>query len=95
MLEDAIENDLVKHVKARGGIAIKLVPWYLRGVPDRLIVLPGPRVIFVELKRPVGGRLSRHQAHWRDKLIALGCEWRLVHTKEQVQCLLNPSTSTS
>lgn len=87
MLEAAIENRLRERVEALGGICIKLVPRYLKGVPDRLIVLPGPRVVFVELKRPKGGRLGRHQGFWRDRLTKLGCEWQLIHTYEEIDAL--------
>jgi len=55
----------------------------LKGVPDRLIVLPGPRVIFVECKRPSGGRVSRHQLWWRDRLVGLGCEHAFVSTRDE------------
>lgn len=44
-------------VKRLGGLALKLeCPGYT-GVPDRLILLPGGRVRFVELKAP--GRTER------------------------------------
>ena len=86
--EASIEEYLRDRVKGLDGVCIKLSPVALRGVPDRLIVLRGPRVIFVELKRPKGGVISKLQHWWRDKLIALGCEHRFVKTRAEVDALL-------
>lgn len=61
MKESEIEARLVRGVKALGGVAYKFVSPGNVGVPDRLVVLPGGRVIFVELKAE-GGRLSRCSA---------------------------------
>ena len=46
--EASIEEYLRQRVEVLGGVCIKLSPVGLRGVPDRLIVLSGPRVLFVE-----------------------------------------------
>ena len=50
MKESEIEARLVRGVKALGGVAYKFVSPGNVGVPDRVVVLPGGRVIFVELK---------------------------------------------
>lgn len=47
-------------VRERGGLCFKFVSPGNPGVPDRLILLPGGRVVFVELKTE-GGRLSELQ----------------------------------
>ena len=60
MKESEIEARLVRGVKALGGVAYKFVSPGNVGVPDRVVVLPGGRVIFVELKAE-GGRLSPMQ----------------------------------
>jgi hypothetical protein len=52
MLEKEIEKHLVKRVKELGGIAYKFVSPGNRGVPDRIVFLPGGLIIFVELKAP-------------------------------------------
>ena len=46
MKESEIEARLVRGVKALGGVAYKFVSPGNVGVPDRLVVLPGGRVIF-------------------------------------------------
>ena len=50
--EKQIEQKLVKAVKAMGGICPKLVCPGFDGMPDRIVLLPGGRIAFVELKAP-------------------------------------------
>ena len=52
--EADIEAVFVKEVKALGGRAYKWVSPGNSGVPDRVVVLPGGRVWFVELKTDTG-----------------------------------------
>lgn len=54
MLEKWLENKLVKGVEAAGGQCLKFAPIYRRGMPDRLVLLPGGRAIWVELKTDSG-----------------------------------------
>lgn len=49
--ETPVERALVAAVSARGGLAIKLSPT-MRGLPDRLILLPNGEMRLVELKAP-------------------------------------------
>lgn len=52
MLEKEIERRLRVEVKAAGGLCLKWEsPGYV-GVPDRMILLPGGHILFVELKAP-------------------------------------------
>lgn len=46
-----MEQALVAAVSARGGLAIKLAPT-MRGLPDRLILLPRGGMHLIELKAP-------------------------------------------
>lgn len=52
MLEKDLERQVVEYVKKLGGKAYKWVSPGETGVPDRIVLLPGARIIFVELKRP-------------------------------------------
>ena len=71
-LERDIERKLRRAVEARGGKCLKWVCPGWAGVPDRIILLPGARVTFVETKRPKGGRLSKLQETWHKWLTELG-----------------------
>ena len=52
MREKTIEQHLVNAVKNSGGIAPKLVSPGFDGMPDRLVLLPGGKIGFVEVKAP-------------------------------------------
>ena len=52
MREKIIEQHLVTAVKNSGGIAPKLVCPGFDGMPDRLVLLPGGKIGFVEVKAP-------------------------------------------
>ncbi|MEN3259069.1 VRR-NUC domain-containing protein [Sodalis endosymbiont of Spalangia cameroni] len=78
--EKAIEQQLIRAVKAAGGIAYKFVSPGRLGVPDRLVVLPGGRVLFVECKAP-GQKARSSQRREHDRLRALGCEVMILDSK--------------
>ena len=86
-LEKDIEEKLLKMVKRHGGLCLKWVCPGWSGVPDRLILLPGGRVIFAETKRPKGGRLSRLQKWWRERLQGLGFLAVVVWDEENIKTL--------
>lgn len=52
MREKQIEQKLVSKVKAAGGIAPKFVSPGYDGMPDRLLLFPGGRIAFAEVKAP-------------------------------------------
>ena len=64
MLEKDIERKLVKSVQAMGGICPKLTSPGSGGMPDRMVLLPGGRIAFVEVKahgmRPRPLQLRQH-----------------------------------
>lgn len=84
-LEKEIEQKLVDLVKRYGGRCEKLVNAGFAGFPDRTILLPGGKVIFVETKRPKGGRYSALQDKWRDWLHALGFDYYRIKDFEQLK----------
>ena len=52
MREKEVEAALVRIVKKHGGLALKFVSPGLAGVPDRLLLFPGGKAAFVEVKAP-------------------------------------------
>ena len=52
MREKQIEQKLVQAVKKKGGLCLKFVSPNFDGMPDRLILLPGGKIGFVEVKAP-------------------------------------------
>ncbi len=64
MREKIIEQKLVKAVKNMGGIAPKLTSPGFDGMPDRIVLLPGGHMGFVEVKamgcKPRPLQLARH-----------------------------------
>lgn len=52
MREKQIEQQLVATVRKRDGLCPKWVSPGFDGVPDRIILLPGGRIAFAELKAP-------------------------------------------
>ena len=60
-LEKDIEKALGRMVGRRGGRCLKWICPGWAGVPDRIILLPGGRIIFVELKRPKGSDVGALQ----------------------------------
>lgn len=77
MLESEIEEILVDTVRGLGGRAYKWVSPGNAGVPDRMVILPGCKPIFVELKTDTG-QLTRLQRIQIDRLRRLGQDVRVV-----------------
>lgn len=65
--ENRVERRLIDGVKTLGGITFKFISPGCAGVPDRVVILPGGAVHFVELKAQ-GGRASALQQRVLAKL---------------------------
>ena len=88
MREQAIEHKLVKAVRAMGGIAPKLVSPGFDGMPDRLVLLPGGRLGFVEVKAP--GKKPRPLQTARHRLLKhLGFRVYVLDSPEQIGGILD------
>lgn len=89
MLEKELEAKLVKGVQGLGGYCLKWVSPGNRGVPDRIVLLPGGRVVFVEMKRPAAGsKPSPLQDWWKDRLEDLGFECWTVYNEDDLSRLM-------
>nr|DAU25589.1 MAG TPA: Nuclease [Caudoviricetes sp.] len=93
MIEREIEEYLRLGVKKLGGIAFKFKSPGNAGVPDRLIVLPGNRIYFIELKRS-GGEARPLQKMQINRLKGLGCKVFVIDSKERVDKFLDDIQST-
>lgn len=87
MRESTIEARLVRMVRERGGLCYKFVSPGNPGVPDRLVVLPDGRTVYVELKNEVG-RLSKLQVWQHEELRKRGADVRTLKSVEQVKAFV-------
>lgn len=71
MLEKEIERHLRDGVKNLGGYCLKMVCPGFTGMPDRMILLKGGELAFVELKRP-GQKERQRQKFVQSRLRKLG-----------------------
>ena len=91
MRESTIENRLKRGVEALGGLFEKFTSPGRRSVPDRLVSLPGGRIVFVELKAP-GKEPTALQAKDHARRRALGFDVRVINTVEKVEEFLEEIT---
>ena len=81
--EKEIENKFVKEIELMGGKAFKLSPIGYDGMPDRLVLIPGGRVAFVELKRP--GQKPRVLQEMRHRMLReLGFKVYVLDSMEKI-----------
>ena len=93
MREKEIEQKLVQAVRSRDGICPKFVAPGYGGMPDRLILLPGARLAFAELKapgkKPRALQLARHR-----QLKKLGFVVYVIDGTEQIGGVLDEISAT-
>lgn len=87
MREAKIETFLTKEVKKLGGLAVKFTSPGMAGVPDRLLLLPGGRVVFAEVKAP-GKKLRPLQVKRKQQLETLGFQVYVVDSYQSVETLI-------
>jgi hypothetical protein len=83
-LEKDVEQTLVRRVKALGGLCEKFASPGRRSVPDRIVTMPGGRIIFVELKRP-GRKPTEAQGKDHERRRAMGCDVRVIDNVEDAR----------
>ena len=77
--EKVIERKLVEQIKLCKGLSIKLLSDYITGLPDRLCLLPGGKLVFVELKS-TGKKPRRSQLYMHTLLRRLGFRVEVIDT---------------
>ena len=93
MRESEIERMLALQVKKMGGMAVKFVSPGLDGVPDRIVLLPGRKMAFVELKAP-GNKPRPLQEKRKRQLEALGFPVYVIDGEEQIGGVLHGIQTT-
>lgn len=91
--EKLIEQKLVQAVRKSGGLCLKFVSPNFDGMPDRLILLPGGKIAFAELKAP--GKKPRPLQIARHKtLMNLGFRVYVIDSVEQIGEILDDIQSS-
>jgi len=88
MSESKLEKRLVSEVKRIGGRAPKWTSPGNRGVPDRLVILPGGRTIYVEMKAP-GKPLEPLQVRWAKILRNMGHQVYKIDSNDDIDKFIN------
>ena len=88
MREKETEAKLVKAVRKLGGLALKFVSPGLDGVPDRLVLLPGGKMAFIELKAE-NRKMRPLQVRRKRQLVALGFSVYCMDRPEQIGGILD------
>ena len=83
MKESQIEKKLKDKVEAIGGKCMKFVSPGMSGVPDRICLFPGGRVLFIETKAP-GGKLRPLQRKRHQELQELGFKVLVIDSGEKI-----------
>lgn len=87
MKESQIEKYLVRKVRECGGLCFKFTSPGNPGVPDRIVITPTGRTIYVELKTDVG-RLAKVQKWQRSEMEKRGADVRVLYGLEAVKSFL-------
>ena len=88
MREKTIEKKLVIAIKDMGGIAPKFMSPGFDGMPDRIVLLPGGRMGFIEVKAP--GKVPRPLQEARHRMLRrLGFKVYLLDAVDQIGGILD------
>lgn len=81
--EKVLEAKLGTLLKREGGWSIKLSAMHLIGIPDRLCLLPGGKMFFVEMKT-TGEKPTKIQRHVHRRLREMGFDVEVLDTTEKI-----------
>ena len=76
-MEKHIEQYVRKQIEKMGGRCLKWVCPGNAGVPDRIVLLPKHKMIFIEFKDQ-NYEPTALQEWWGDELKRLGFKWRII-----------------
>jgi hypothetical protein len=87
MRESSFEKWFKGKIEVLGGMCLKFWPGYFTGFPDRIVLMPGGFILFVETKTPTG-KLSARQRLVHKMLKRLGFRIECITDKEEAYDLL-------
>lgn len=88
MQEVNVEKYLIRYVKDKGGLCLKFISASMRGLPDRVVILPQGKIFFVELKAK--GKKPRPEQKRVHKLFSsLGVKVYTADSKEKVRSVVD------
>ena len=87
-LEKDVESYLGRQVKKMDGMCVKFIPDIENGFPDRIVLLPGGIVVWVETKNGTSEKARKLQRMQHRRLRLLGQRVEVVQTKEAADRLL-------
>lgn len=86
--EKVLEKSLKTAIEKLGGWCLKLWSISFTGLPDRMILLPGARIYFVELKSE-GEKPNPRQTWVHNKLRTFGFKVYWIDTNDKLKNFLN------
>jgi hypothetical protein len=89
--EKLLERKLARAVSELGGMALKFIPTFFIGAPDRLILMPGGKAYWVEVKS-TGVKPRAIQLYVHKQLRALGFEVFVVDDNIKLGIVLEAMT---
>lgn len=81
LLKNTVENKM-------HGLCVKLLSDFMIGLPDRMCLLPGKRIFFIELKT-TGKKPRKIQTHVHNLIKSLGFEVYVIDSTDSMKKLLS------
>lgn len=88
MQEANVEKYLIRYVKDKGGLCLKFLSASMRGLPDRMVILPQGKIFFVELKAK-GKKPRPEQKRVHTLFSSLGAKVYNADSKEMVRSIVD------
>ena len=84
--EKVLEKKIAAKVKSLGGWSIKMLSTYVTGLPDRICLFPGGKVLFIEVKT-TGKKPTKIQERVHERIRKLGFKILVIDNSKQIDDL--------
>ncbi len=88
-LEVDIEKEFVSYASSKGCLPLKLILLNRRGWPDRTILCPRGRVLFIEFKRTANDKQTAGQMKYQHVIEIYGFEYHVCHDLDDAKSILD------